>query len=104
MLSGKWMGRFMSEEKLTQVQEMKKLADAEGITMSQLALAWCLRLKNVSSCIIGATSASQLEENAGASGVSLSDEVLDQIDQITSQSELKLRLFRPAPRPRRAHP
>lgn len=83
---GKWMGRFLSEEKLMQVQEMKSLADAEGITMSQLALAWCLRLKNVSSCIIGATSVSQLEENAGASGVSLSDEILDQIDQIT-QSE-----------------
>lgn len=78
----KFMGRFMTEEKLNQVQEMKKLADGLGITMSQLALAWCLRLKNVTSCIIGATSLAQLEENAGASGVTLPDEVLDQLDLI----------------------
>lgn len=77
-----FMGRFMTEERLQKVQEMKKLADGLDITMSQLALAWCLRLKNVSSCIIGATTIAQLEENAGASGVSLPDDVIDKIDLI----------------------
>ncbi len=80
---GKWMGRFMTDEKLTQVQQLKKTADGLGITLSQLALAWCLRQKNLSACIIGATSTLQLDENAGASGVSLSDEVLSEIDLIT---------------------
>ena len=39
--------------------------------MAQLALAWCLRQPNVSSVIIGASKPSQVEDNAGASGVTL---------------------------------
>lgn len=80
---GKWMGPFMTEERLAQVQELKKLAEGIGITVGQLALAWCLRQKNLSACIIGATSPQQLNENVGASGVSLSDDILQEIDRIT---------------------
>ena len=49
--------------------------------MAQLALAWCLRKQNVSSVIIGASRPSQVEDNAGASGVTLSAETLKAIDE-----------------------
>ena len=40
-----------------------------GCTISQLALAWCIKNKNVSTVLLGATKPSQLEENFGAIAV-----------------------------------
>ena len=51
-----------------------------GLTMAQLALAWVLRLPNVASAIIGASRPEQVHENAAASGVTLSADVLEAID------------------------
>jgi aryl-alcohol dehydrogenase-like predicted oxidoreductase len=48
--------------------------------MSQLALAWCLRQSNVTSCIIGATRPQQVEENAEASGIKLDQETIRRIE------------------------
>jgi aryl-alcohol dehydrogenase-like predicted oxidoreductase len=50
--------------------------------MSQLALAWVLRQDNVSSAIIGASRPEQVEDNAGASGVTLSPDAIGEIDRI----------------------
>ena len=52
-----------------------------GLSMPQLALAWCLRQPNVSSVIIGASKPSQVEDNAGASGVTLDQDTLKAIDE-----------------------
>lgn len=65
----------------TRVAELAPLAAQAGLTMSQLALAWCLRQKNVSSVIIGASKPEQVEDNAGAAGKLLSRDVLDAIDK-----------------------
>jgi aryl-alcohol dehydrogenase-like predicted oxidoreductase len=58
---------------LGKVQALRRIAEAKGLTMSQLALAWVLRRPEVTSCIIGASRPEQLRENAAASGVTLSD-------------------------------
>ena len=50
--------------------------------MPQLALAWVLRQEDVSSAIIGASRPEQVDDNAGASGVELSADVLTEIDRI----------------------
>ena len=50
--------------------------------MAQLALAWVLRDSRVSSAIIGASRPEQVEDNAAASGVSLSSDVLQEIDNV----------------------
>jgi aryl-alcohol dehydrogenase-like predicted oxidoreductase len=50
--------------------------------MSQLALAWCLRQPNVTSCIIGATRPDQIADNAEASGIKLDDETLRRIEDV----------------------
>jgi len=49
--------------------------------MVQLGLAWVLREQNVASAIIGASRPEQVHSNAAASGVELSQDVLDAIDE-----------------------
>jgi aryl-alcohol dehydrogenase-like predicted oxidoreductase len=55
--------------------------------MPQLALAWCLRRKNVSSVIIGASRPSQIEDNIAASGKVLSADILKRIDEILESND-----------------
>ena len=74
--------RFLTDENGQKVKELKKVADDLGISRAQLALAWVLRQRGVSSVITGATKVSQLEDNVKAAEVELSQEHLDQIDGI----------------------
>lgn len=69
-----FMGKDMlSDRILSAVQEIKSIADELDISMAQLALAWVLRDSRVSSAIIGATRPEQVEENAGAAEITLSN-------------------------------
>jgi aryl-alcohol dehydrogenase-like predicted oxidoreductase len=80
------MNRFMDHardrELLERVQRLREVADAVGISLARLALAWVLREPNVASAIIGASRPEQVEENAAASGIELDDESLGRIDEI----------------------
>ena len=75
------IGGWMRDEVLTAVQKLQPIADVNGLTMSQLAVAWVLQNPNVSSAIIGATKPAQIKENVKASGVKLSSETMAQIDK-----------------------
>ncbi|MBB1387004.1 aldo/keto reductase [Pseudoalteromonas sp. SG45-5] len=59
-----------------------ELAHANNITPAQLALAWCNQVDGVTSSIIGATSMAQLKEDIDAFDITLSDDVLTDIDTI----------------------
>jgi voltage-dependent potassium channel beta subunit len=72
----------LDQQLLTEVYKLIPLAQQEGLTLSQLALAWCLRQPEVSSVIIGASKPSQVEENVGASGKKLSAQTLQAIDEV----------------------
>ena len=77
------MGRnLMAYETLEKVQRLCLLAQGAGLSMTQLALAWCLRQANVSSVIIGATKLDQIDENIRAVGVKLTSDLLDQAQAI----------------------
>jgi 1-deoxyxylulose-5-phosphate synthase len=73
-----------NEDVLAAVQQLKPIAADLGVSMSQLALAWVLRDQRVSSAIVGASRPEQVVENAGASGVMLTEDVLNKIDHILS--------------------
>ena len=77
-----FMADLMSDKTLTAVQNLQKLAQQGGYTLSQLALAWVLRQPNVSSAIIGASRPEQVEENVKASEITLSQDTLQHIDEI----------------------
>jgi aryl-alcohol dehydrogenase-like predicted oxidoreductase len=64
------------------VRQLAKLAAELGQTLPELALAWCLRHAVVSSVIVGARTAAQIDENANASGRMLPESVLSKVDQI----------------------
>jgi len=72
----------LDDDVLERVQRLRPIAERNGLTMAQMALAWCLRQPNVSSVIIGASRPSQVEENAAASGVKLSEQDLKEIDEV----------------------
>ena len=81
---GSFLGAdWLDDPVLTRVQRLRPIADRHGITLAQLALAWVLRKPNVASAIIGATRPSQVEENAKASGVTLTADDLREIDAAT---------------------
>jgi aryl-alcohol dehydrogenase-like predicted oxidoreductase len=74
--------RWMSNDVLERVQQLVPLAEEAGLSMAQLAVAWTLQNKNVSSAIIGASRPEQVQDNAAAAGVELGDELLAKIDEI----------------------
>ena len=74
--------RWMSNEVLERVQQLVPLAEEAGLSMAQLAVAWTLQNKNVSSAIIGASRPEQVQDNAAAAGVELGDELLGKIDEV----------------------
>jgi aryl-alcohol dehydrogenase-like predicted oxidoreductase len=83
---GRFMERALDQTLLGRVQQLRPVADELGLSMAQLALAWVLRESNVASAIIGASRPEQVEDNAAASGVELSDEALARIDEILGDS------------------
>jgi aryl-alcohol dehydrogenase-like predicted oxidoreductase len=77
---GVFMSRRLTERNLTKVEALRPIAREVGLSLAQLALAWVLRRPEVSSAIIGATRPEQVEENARASEVALSPEILARLD------------------------
>jgi voltage-dependent potassium channel beta subunit len=77
-----FMSAILEPATLERVDALAPLADELGISMGQLALAWCLRQPGVASAIVGVTSLRQLEENAKASGLQIPDAVAARIDEI----------------------
>ncbi len=63
---------------------MKAIAANENLSLAQLAIAWILRQENVASALVGASRPEQIEENAKASGITLSQETLAKTEEILS--------------------
>jgi aryl-alcohol dehydrogenase-like predicted oxidoreductase len=77
-----FISRFMTDNLLGRVQELRTVADEAGLALAQLAIAWTLQNPNVSAAIVGATRPEQVRENAGAAGVRLDAGLLRRIDDI----------------------
>jgi len=78
---GGFIDRLIEPRVLEAVQRLPAIAEAAGLTMVQLALAWVLRQQNVASAIVGASRPEQVRANASASGVKLSADTLAAIDE-----------------------
>jgi aryl-alcohol dehydrogenase-like predicted oxidoreductase len=78
---GGMMDRYRSDELFEAVQRLVPIAEQAGLSMVTMALAWCLRQENVASCIIGASRPEQVHADVEASGVELSDDTLEAIDE-----------------------
>jgi aryl-alcohol dehydrogenase-like predicted oxidoreductase len=78
--AGGSMQRFLRDDVLTRVQELRPIASDLGLSMAQLGLAWVLQHRNVAAAIIGASRPEQVEDNVQAAGVTLDADVLERID------------------------
>ncbi|MGY1742567.1 MULTISPECIES: L-glyceraldehyde 3-phosphate reductase [unclassified Blastococcus] len=73
---------LLTDEALTHVRALHAMAADRGQSLAQMALAWALRDPRVTSVLIGASSAGQLEQNVAAlAHPDFSDEELARIDQ-----------------------
>ena len=73
---------LLTDEKLGKVERLPRIADGLGVSLSVLALAWILRLPQISSVITGASKPEQLEANVAASGFRIPQDALDEIEGI----------------------
>jgi aryl-alcohol dehydrogenase-like predicted oxidoreductase len=80
--SNMFMKSSLEDEVLTRVQNLKAYVETQGMGLGEFALAWCLRQKQVSSVIIGATSTAQVEANVKASGIQLDSLVWERAERI----------------------
>ena len=74
--------RWGRPDSIKAARRYNALAQANGLTPTQLALAFCYTKWQVASTIIGVTSVAQLDEDIDALGIVLSPEVLAEIDAI----------------------
>jgi len=74
--------RYLEDDVLDRVQQLKPIAQDAGLSLAQLAVAWVLQNKNVSAAIIGASRPEQVTENVKAAGVQLDDVAMKMIDEL----------------------
>ena len=70
------------------VDALDEMAQSKGVSIPQLALAWLLRRRAVTSVIIGTKKPGQLDDNLGAVDVSFTDDELDRLDELTKPDAL----------------
>lgn len=80
-----WLqSRLTDQERLKKVAGLEPIAKEIGATLSQLALAWCLKNPFVSTVITGASRAEQVHENMKAADFveKLTPEIMNRIDEV----------------------
>ena len=78
----KQINKLLTDENLDKVEKLSAVAAELGVPLAVLALAWILRLPQISSVITGASKPEQLETNLAASGFRIPQEALDEIEGI----------------------
>jgi len=87
-LTGFDMLPYDRDKGYTVVDKLRQIAQAHGASPAQIALAWLLRKRGVTSILIGANRLTQLEDNLGAIHLDLTAEQLSQLDELTKPSPL----------------
>jgi L-glyceraldehyde 3-phosphate reductase len=88
---GSLLPGHLSEANLTHVRALNDIARRRGQSLAQLALAWTLRDRRVTSALIGASRPEQIIENVGAlDNLSFSAEELAEIDRHAVEGGINL--------------
>jgi aryl-alcohol dehydrogenase-like predicted oxidoreductase len=86
---GNFMAPLMTDAVLEAVDRLRPVAEQAGLSMTELALAWVLRRREVASAIVGATRPEQVHANAKASGIELSPDTLAAIEDALGDVPVK---------------
>ena len=93
------MPRFQADhfpQNLQLLDGLAALAREQGCTMGQLAMAWVLAQGTHIVALPGTTQLDHLEENAGASGITLSQEMQHRLDALINPSTVSGARYSPA--------
>jgi L-glyceraldehyde 3-phosphate reductase len=82
---------LISEENLARVRALNEIAARRGQTLAQLAIAWVLRDRRVTSALLGASSVQQLEQNVAAlQHLDFDPQELEEIDRYAQEGGVNL--------------
>src|SRR5271156_3124428 len=88
---GSFLKGFLSEENLNRVRALNEIAEHRGQTLAQMAIAWVLRDKRVTSALIGARDVKQLDDSLDAvKNLHFTDSELEEIDRHAKEGEIDL--------------
>jgi L-glyceraldehyde 3-phosphate reductase len=88
---GSFQKDFLSEENLKRVQALNEIASGRGQTLAQMAIAWVLRDKRVTSALIGARNVVQLDNSLDAvKKLEFTDAELNEIDRYAQEGKIDL--------------
>jgi len=80
---GRWVRSHADEERVRLLNGLHEIAAARGQTLAQMAIAWALRLPEMTSVVVGASRAEQIEQNvASLDGLEFDDDELAAIDAL----------------------
>ncbi len=74
--------RYLSGELRLRVEGLRPTAQEAGLSLAQLALAWVLHNRHVTSAVIGASRPEQISENAKAAEARLDEDIMTSIDDV----------------------
>jgi voltage-dependent potassium channel beta subunit len=78
----KFIERYINDLNFEKVERLQLIAQNLGVSLSQMALSWILSHEYITSAVVGASSPEQVMENIKAIDITLSKEVLDEIDKV----------------------
>jgi L-glyceraldehyde 3-phosphate reductase len=82
---------LLSEQTLAKVRALNGIARGRSQSLAQLALAWTLRDRRMTSTLIGVSSLRQLEDSLAAlDNLAFSDDELAEIDRYATESDIDL--------------
>lgn len=78
-----WVDKNLTPERLQALQQLNEMAKMRGQSLAQMSLAWILRMPEITSALIGASSEDQVKENVAAlDNLEFTAEELARIDQL----------------------
>jgi L-glyceraldehyde 3-phosphate reductase len=90
-LDASFSQKFLTQETIGRVRALNKIANSRGQSLAQMAIAWVLRDKRITSALIGARNVAQLDNSLDAlKNTSFLVDELKQIDQYAADAGLDL--------------
>ncbi len=77
--------RFLNKNTLLSTEKYLEIAKQANISMTTLAIAWCMQFDFIASTIVGATIPEQLNDTLAAMQVELDEDILTKCDRVHSE-------------------
>jgi L-glyceraldehyde 3-phosphate reductase len=82
---------FINERSLNSIKKLNEIAEGRGQTLAQMAIAWVLREGGITTALIGASKASQVEDCVGAiNNLEFTADELKLIDEHSGGEDINL--------------